>query len=221
LACARAAKRRSRTRASPWEWFARRLNSRGITVLVGMGFIAAFPAVGQRCFWRWRLAWSRDRPCRSPFSLLSPDYRKDEPEREVILTGTSRSRRLSRRPLGWDALQAPVLGLAPRSLFGRYPHRSSIDSRGARVRPSTYHNVLVIRRFLGLAATSAAGFSPPFSSASGLGWRPGRASSASPSRHTHVFLRHGDGIAGGGHRGVLFRLGQAWRASRLHPGCPR
>jgi MFS family permease len=151
-------------------WFARRLNvAMGIySVLVGMGFIAAFPAVGAAVLSvGWRSAWLavglvltmvvaplawilvRDNPEREGLALDGDDERA-----EGRLTDLSVSDAL-RSPAFWVfALSSSLFGLVYSgiALF----NQSILEERGFDA--STYHQVLVISTLLGLAANFGGGF---------------------------------------------------------------
>ncbi|HEY7819196.1 MAG TPA: MFS transporter, partial [Vicinamibacteria bacterium] len=150
-------------------WFARRLNlAMGIySVLVGMGFIAAFPAVGQAVLsYGWRSTWFGVGLVLvigiAPLAWLLV---RDNPEREgLALDGDlspdrDRLEDLSLR----DAIQSPafwVFALSS-SLFGLVYsgialfNQSILEERGFDA--STYHQVLVISTLLGLAANFGGG----------------------------------------------------------------
>jgi len=151
-------------------WFARRLNlAMGIySVLVGMGFIAAFPAVGQAVLsLGWRPAWLGIGLAQvAVFAPLAWILVRDNPEREGLALDGDESKAggslvdLSVR----DALQSPafwVFALSS-SLFGLVYsgialfNQSILEERGFDA--STYHSVLVISTLLGLAANFGGGF---------------------------------------------------------------
>jgi MFS family permease len=151
-------------------WFARRLNlAMGIySVLVGIGFIAAFPAVGQAVLSAgWRSAWLGIGLVQ--VALLAPlawILVRDNPEKEgLALDGDEPAahRGLVDLSIG-DALQSPafwVFALSS-SLFGLVYsgialfNQSILEERGFDA--STYHRVLVISTLFGLAANFVAGF---------------------------------------------------------------
>ncbi len=152
-------------------WFARRLNvAMGIfSVLVGMGFIAAFPgrrsggALGGLAF---RLARRRSRAGRRRSTPLAWILVRDNPEREGLALDGDDSKDESRLVdlAVWDALRSPafwVFALSS-SLFGLVYsgialfNQSILEERGFDA--STYHQVLVISTLLGLAANFGGGF---------------------------------------------------------------
>jgi MFS family permease len=149
-------------------WFARRLNvAMGIySVLVAMGFIAAFPGVGQAVLSNgWRPAWFGiglvQVALLAPFAWILV---RDNPEREGLALDGEESGEARLTDLSvWDALQSPafwVFALAS-SLFGLVYsgialfNQSILEERGFSA--STYHQVLVISTFLGLAANFGGG----------------------------------------------------------------
>jgi MFS family permease len=151
-------------------WFAKRLNlAMGIySVLVGMGFIAAFPAVGQAVLSAgWRLAWLGIGLVQ--VAVLAPlawILVRDNPEKEGLALDGEESKsggRLVDLSVG-DALLSPafwVFALSS-SLFGLVYsgialfNQSILEERGFDA--STYHRVLVISTLLGLAANFGGGF---------------------------------------------------------------
>ncbi len=151
-------------------WFAKRLNlAMGIySVLVGMGFIAAFPAVGQAVLSAgWRPAWLGIGLVQ--VAVLAPlawILVRDNPEKEGLALDGEESKsdgRLVDLSVG-DALQSPafwVFALSS-SLFGLVYsgialfNQSILEERGFDA--STYHRVLVISTLLGLAANFGGGF---------------------------------------------------------------
>jgi MFS family permease len=151
-------------------WFAKRLNlAMGIySVLVGMGFIAAFPAVGQAVLSAgWRPAWLGIGLVQ--VAVLAPlawILVRDNPEKEGLALDGEESKsggRLVDLSVG-DALLSPafwVFALSS-SLFGLVYsgialfNQSILEERGFDA--STYHRVLVISTLLGLAANFGGGF---------------------------------------------------------------
>jgi cyanate permease len=217
-------------------WFARRLNlAMGIySVLVGMGFIAAFPAVGRAVLSAgWRPAWFGIGLVQ--VAVLAPlawILVRDNPEREGLALDGDESKADGRLVdlSVWDALQSPafwVFALSS-SLFGLVYsgialfNQSILEERGFDA--STYHNVLVISTLLGLAANFGGGFlASRFSiqRVMGIGMAVlALALLALPSveTHTHVFLyAMAMGIAGGVVTVVFFSVwGQAF--GRRHLG---
>ena len=216
-------------------WFARRLNlAMGVySVLVGMGFIAAFPAVGQAVLSSgWRPAWFEIGLVQvvvlAPLAWILV---RDNPEKEGLALDGDDSKAGGLVDLSvWDALQSPafwVFALSS-SLFGLVYsgialfNQSILEERGFDA--STYHNVLVISTLLGLAANFGGGFlASRFSiqRVMGIGMAVlALALLALPSveTHTHVFLyAMAMGIAGGVVTVVFFSVwGQAF--GRRHLG---
>ena len=217
-------------------WFARRLNlAMGVySVLVGVGFIAAFPAVGQAVLSAgWRPAWFGIGLVQ--VAVLAPlawILVRDNPEREGLGLDGDESKadgRLADLSV-WDALQSPafwVFALSS-SLFGLVYsgialfNQSILEERGFDA--STYHNVLVISTLLGLVANFGGGFlASRFSiqRVMGVGMAVlALALLALPSveTHTHVVLyAMAMGIAGGVVTVVFFSVwGQAF--GRRHLG---
>ncbi|HJS73014.1 MAG TPA: MFS transporter, partial [Vicinamibacteria bacterium] len=150
-------------------WFARRLNvAMGIySVLVGMGFIAAFPAVGAAVLsMGWRSAWLAIGLTLVLFvAPVAWILVRDNPEREgLVLDGEAGDGDRRLRDLGvWDALQSPAFWIfaLSSSIFGLVYsgialfNQSILEERGFDA--STYHRVLVISTLLGLAANFGGG----------------------------------------------------------------
>jgi MFS family permease len=151
-------------------WFARRLNvAMGVySVLVGMGFIAAFPAVGAAVLsMGWRSAWlAIGLVLVLVVTPLAGIFVRDNPEREgLALDGDDKKNESHLADLAvWDALRSPafwVFALSS-SLFGLVYsgialfNQSILEERGFDA--STYHRVLVISTLLGLAANFGGGF---------------------------------------------------------------
>jgi MFS family permease len=151
-------------------WFARRLNlAMGIySVLVAIGFIAAFPSVGQAVLSAgWRPAWFGIGLVQ--VAILAPlawILVRDDPEKEGLTLDGEASRAENRLAdlSVWDALQSPafwVFALAS-SLFGLVYsgialfNQSILEERGFSA--ATYHEVLVISTLLGLGANFGGGF---------------------------------------------------------------
>jgi MFS family permease len=217
-------------------WFAKRLNlAMGIySVLVGMGFIAAFPAVGQAVLTAgWRPAWLGIGLVQ--VAVLAPlawILVRDNPEKEGLALDGDESKdegRLVDLSVG-EALQSPafwVFALSS-SLFGLVYsgialfNQSILEERGFDA--STYHRVLVISTLLGLAANFGGGFLAsryPIQRVMGIGMAIlALAVLALPSveTHTHVVLyAMAMGIAGGVVTVVFFSVwGQVF--GRRHLG---
>lgn len=152
------------------KYFARRINmAMGVySVLVGIGFIAAFPSVGQAALWfGWRAAWLGVGLTLvlvvAPLGWLSL---RRSPEGDAVETVDDKSKAVpSERDLTLaDALGAPafwVFALAS-SLFGLVYsgialfNQSILEERGFDA--GTYHIALVISTFVGLAANFAGGW---------------------------------------------------------------
>src|SRR5215471_17626746 len=152
------------------KWFGRRLNyAMGIySLLVGIGFIAAFPSVGQAVqSLGWRTAWSgvgwfllvllsplawtvvRDGPEYRGAEFESTHDSDDSPDGDLTLADALKS------PAFWVfALSSAVFGLVYSgiSLF----NQSILEKRG--FGPSVYYNVLVISTLLGLVANFGGGW---------------------------------------------------------------
>ena len=151
------------------KWFARRLDrAMGVyAVLVGIGFIAAFPTVGTIVLAQgWRSAWLgvglAQLVVLVPLAWLLV---RDHPEGEgLALDGDTLEPAEDRTDLTLvDALQSPafwVFALSS-SLFGLVYsgislfNQSILEERG--FPPETYHQVLVISTFVGLAANFGGG----------------------------------------------------------------
>ncbi|MGH9321829.1 MAG: MFS transporter [Vicinamibacteria bacterium] len=197
-------------------WFARKLNhAMGIySVLVGVGFIAAFPAVGQAVLSSgWRPAWFAvglvQVAILAPLAWLVV---RDSPEREgLTLDGDDSKAEGSLADLTvWDALQSPAFWIfaLSSSLFGLVYsgislfNQSILEERGFDA--TTYHHVLVISTLLGLAANFGGGFLAsrwPIQRVMGIGMVVlAAALLALPSVETYahvVFYGMAMGIAGG------------------------
>ena len=151
------------------KWFSKRLNLvMGIySLLVGIGFIAAFPAIGQVVIHAgWRTAWSgigwAILCVLAPLAWL---VTRDGPDDKQEFVGSGESAAHSvvdstlsealRTPAFWAfSLSSSVFGLAYSgiSLF----NESILRQRG--FGPETYHTVLVVSTMLGLVANFAAGY---------------------------------------------------------------
>ncbi|HXJ44569.1 MAG TPA: MFS transporter, partial [Bryobacteraceae bacterium] len=152
------------------KWFARRLNSAMAvySLLVGIGFIAAFPAVGQAVVRTgWRQAWSAVGwvlvLVLAPLAWLVV---RSVPEAEGLhLDGDSELSHSQLADLStWEAVSSPafwVFALSS-SVFGLVYsgislfNQSILEQRGFDA--STYHFVLVISTMLGLVANFAGGW---------------------------------------------------------------
>jgi MFS family permease len=151
------------------KWFARRLNvAMGVySVLVGVGFILAFPAVGQAVLaFGWRSAWMATGLVLlllvGPLIWLAV---RDRPEDRGGVDGGAAGevdgladltvRDAVRSPAFWTfALASSLFGLVYSgiSLF----NQSILEERGFDA--TTYHQVLVLSTLVGLAANFGAGF---------------------------------------------------------------
>ncbi len=165
------------------KWFARRLNlAMGIyALLVGIGFVAAFPSVGAAVLnYGWRAAWgSIGWVLLLVVAPLSWAIVRNQPEdRGLELDGVSeRAERLNdlstvdalRSPAFWIfALSSSLFGLVYSgiSLF----NESILVERGFNA--SVYHDVLVISTMLGLLANFGGGWlatKMPIQRLSGIG----------------------------------------------------
>lgn len=152
------------------KWFARRLNSAMAvySLLVGVGFIAAFPAVGQAVVRTgWRPAWSAVGGVLvlvlAPLAWLVV---RSVPEAEGMrLDGDSEHPHSDLADLStWEAVASPafwVFALSS-SVFGLVYsgislfNQSILEQRGFDA--TTYHFVLVISTMLGLVANFAGGW---------------------------------------------------------------
>lgn len=152
------------------KWFARRLNSAMAiySLLVGIGFIAAFPAVGHMVVKTgWRPAWSAIGwvlvLVLAPLAWLAV---RSVPEAENMhLDGDSENRHLHLADLStWEAVCSPafwVFALSS-SVFGLVYsgislfNQSILEQRGFDA--TTYHVVLVISTMVGLVANFAGGW---------------------------------------------------------------
>ena len=217
-------------------WFARRLNvAMGVySVLVGVGFIAAFPAVGQAVLaFGWRVAWlGVGAALVAVVAPLAWLLVRDNPEREgLALDGDAGEapERLADLSV-WDALHSPafwVFALSS-SLFGLVYsgialfNQSILEERGFDA--SIYHQVLVISTFVGLAANFGGGLLAsrvPIQRVMGLGMAVlAAALLALPSVETYahvVFYALTMGVAGGVVTVVFFSVwGQVF--GRRHLG---
>jgi MFS family permease len=152
------------------KWFARRLNSAMAvySLLVGIGFILAFPAVGQAVLKAgWRTAWSAVgwflvlalAPLAWMVVRSMPEDEGLRPDGDV----EDRSLRLADLTT-WEALRSPafwVFALSS-SVFGLVYsgislfNQSILEQRGFDA--TTYHIVLVISTMVGLGANFAGGW---------------------------------------------------------------
>ena len=151
------------------KWFSRRLNfAMGIySVLVGIGFIAAFPAVGQAVLkFGWRASWSW--VGWTLVLLVAPLawalVRNNPEEQGLMIDGAEEQPPEASDLTVWEALgtQAFWLFALSSSLFGLVYsgislfNQSILEQRGFDA--STYHDVLVISTLLGLAANFGGGW---------------------------------------------------------------
>ena len=150
-------------------WFARRLNvAMGVySVLVGIGFIAAFPIVGQAVLASgWRSAWFAIGIVL--ISVLAPLVFlvvRDKPEEQgLALDGADAPEDRSLVDLSvWNALRSPAFWVfaVSSSLFGLVYSGIALFNESILVErgfdATTYHQVLVISTFLGLAANFGGG----------------------------------------------------------------
>jgi MFS family permease len=152
------------------KWFARRLSSAMAiySLLVGIGFIAAFPAVGHMVVKTgWRPAWSAIGwvlvLVLAPLAWLAV---RSVPEAENMhLDGDNEDRHLHLADLStWEAVRSPafwVFALSS-SVFGLVYsgislfNQSILEQRGFDA--TTYHVVLVISTMVGLVANFAGGW---------------------------------------------------------------
>jgi MFS family permease len=152
------------------KWFRRRLNvAMGVySLLIGMGFIAAFPAVGQSVLKvGWRLAWSWVGwfllVALAPLAALA--VRNNPEEQGLRLDGDIEESSAHLCDLTvWDALRSPAFWTfaLSSSLFGLVYsgialfNQSILEQRGFDA--MVYHTVLVISTMLGLVANFAGGW---------------------------------------------------------------
>jgi MFS family permease len=200
------------------KWFAKRLDSAmGVyAVLVGIGFIAAFPSVGQAALaFGWRQAWLAIGVAQ--VALLAPLawlLVRDHPEGQgLTIDGDDRPRAEALSDLTvWDAVRTPafwVFALSS-SLFGLVYsgislfNQSIFEERGFDA--TTFHQVLAISTFVGLAANFGGGFLAsrwPIQRVMGLGMAVLAAALVALPRvetHAHVVLY---GVAMGAAGGVV------------------
>ena len=151
------------------KWFSKRLNlAMGVySLLVGIGFIAAFPAVGQAVIHAgWRTAWSGAGWAilcvLAPLSWLLTRDRPDD-QREFMQENHNRDFQVSDATM-WEALRSPafwVFALSS-SAFGLVYSGISLFNESILVKrgfgAETYHTVLVVSTMIGLAANFAAGY---------------------------------------------------------------
>ena len=152
------------------KWFRRRLNvAMGVySLLIGMGFIAAFPAVGQAVLKvGWRHAWSWVGwfllLALAPLAALT--VRSNPEDHGLRLDGDIEEPSSHLYDLTvWDALRSPAFWTfaLSSSLFGLVYsgialfNQSILEQRGFDA--TTYHTVLVISTMLGLIANFAGGW---------------------------------------------------------------
>lgn len=152
------------------KWFARRLNSAmGVySLLIGVGFIAAFPGVGQAVLKvGWRQAWSGVGwflvLALAPLAALA--VRNNPEDHGLRLDGDIEEQPSNLDDLTvWEALRSPAFWVFAfsSSLFGLVYsgislfNQSILEQRGFNA--TTYHTVLVISTMLGLVANFAGGW---------------------------------------------------------------
>ena len=152
------------------KWFARRLNSAmGVySVLVGIGFIAAFPSVGQavlRAGWREAWAWTGWFLILVLTPLAAVAVRSNPEDQGLRPHGDAEETPSHLTDLTvWDALRSPafwVFALSS-STFGLVYsgislfNQSILEQRGFDA--TVYHTVLVISTLLGLMANFGGGW---------------------------------------------------------------
>lgn len=152
------------------KWFARRLNiAMGVySLLVGFGFIAAFPSVGQAVLaYGWRAAWLwvgvALAAILAPLALLIV---RNKPEEEgLAVDGQAASDAPALRDLTLaEALRSSAFWIfaLSSSMFGLVYsgialfNQSILEQRGFDA--STYHSVLVVSTLIGLAANFGGGW---------------------------------------------------------------
>lgn len=152
------------------KWFGRRLHhAMGIySLLLGIGFVAAFPGVGQAVVhFGWRAAWAG--VGLATLVVVAPIAwaftRNDPPDRSLEFGGDPASREPTRADLSLpDALRSSAFWLfaASSSLFGLVHsgislfNQSILEERGFDA--SDYHTILAISTAFGLAANFGAGW---------------------------------------------------------------
>jgi len=153
------------------KWFARRLDvAMGVfAVLVGIGFIAAFPTVGQAALaFGWRSAWLGVGVVQ--LVLLVPLvwlFVRDDPETAgLVVDGGDATAESVEGPIDltvWEAVQTPAFWMfaLSSSTFGLVYsgislfNQSIFEERGFDA--TTFHKVLVISTLVGLVANFAGG----------------------------------------------------------------
>jgi MFS family permease len=152
------------------KWFARRLNSAMAvySLLIGIGFIAAFPGVGQAVLKvGWRQAWSAVGwflvLALAPLAALA--VRNNPEDQGLQLDGEIEEQSSHLDDLTvWEALRGPAFWVFAfsSSLFGLVYsgislfNQSILEQRGFNA--TTYHTVLVISTMLGLLANFVGGW---------------------------------------------------------------
>ncbi|MFN8006042.1 MAG: MFS transporter [Terriglobia bacterium] len=152
------------------KWFARRLNMAmgAYALLVGIGFITAFPIVGQAVLkFGWRIAWFRVGmvlvAILTPLSLLF--VRNNPEEHGLQLDGISGTGNTGLKDLTlWQALRSQAFWIfaLSSSIFGLVYsgialfNQSILEQRGFDAR--TYHVVLVVSTLVGLLANFGGGW---------------------------------------------------------------
>jgi MFS family permease len=152
------------------KWFGRSLNyAMGVyALLVGVGFIAAFPSVGSAAgVFGWRTAWSAVGWALllviTPLALLAarngpkergPEFDGDDPSAAAAAMDFTLSEALRSSAFWLFSLSSSMFGLVYSgiSLF----NQSILEQRGFDA--SVYHQVLVISTLLGLLANFAGGW---------------------------------------------------------------
>lgn len=152
------------------KWFARRLNfAMGVySLLVGIGFIAAFPAVGYAVLTLgWRTAWfGVGLALLAVFAPLAWLLVRNNPEQQGLrVDGSSADIGLHLSDLSvWEALRSPafwVFALSS-SVFGLVYSGISLFNQSILEQlgfdATTYHTVLVVSTLLGLVANFGGGW---------------------------------------------------------------
>ena len=150
------------------KWFRRRLNvAMGVySLLIGMGFIAAFPGVGQAALkvgWRHTWSWVGWFLLLALAPLAALAVRNNPEDQGLRLDGDLEEPHLYDLTV-WDALRSPAFWTFAfsSSLFGLVYsgialfNQSILEQRGFDA--TTYHTVLVISTLLGLIANFAGGW---------------------------------------------------------------
>jgi MFS family permease len=151
------------------KWFGRRLNvAMGVyALLVGIGFIAAFPSVGAAILkYGWRPTWASVGwvllVAVAPISWLIVRNRPED--RGLELDGIAEQDAKPNDLTVWDALRSPAFWIfaLSSSLFGLVYSGISLFNESILVErgfnASVYHDVLVISTMLGLLANFGGGY---------------------------------------------------------------